>query len=103
MITNPHQETPRSSEFSRSPGDLYAPIEPFFHGFLPVSDLHEIYYEQCGNPRGIPIVFLHGGPGGGISPTHRQFFDPKKFHIVLFDQRGCGKSRPFAELRENTT
>jgi proline iminopeptidase len=83
--------------------DFYPEIEPFKKGRLKVSDLHEIYYEQVGNPDGYPIVFLHGGPGGGISPDHRRFFDPKHYHVILFDQRGCGQSTPFAELKENST
>jgi len=70
---------------------------------LQVSDLHQIYYEQSGNPDGKPVIFLHGGPGGGSTPLYRQFFDPKKWRIVIFDQRGCGKSTPHAELQENTT
>jgi proline iminopeptidase len=82
---------------------LYPPIEPFESGMLPVSDIHEIYYERCGNPKGIPVVFLHGGPGGGILPMYRQFFDPSFYQIILFDQRGSGQSTPHAELRENTT
>jgi proline iminopeptidase len=82
---------------------LYPEIEPFDVGMLKVSDIHEIYYERCGNPEGIPVVFLHGGPGGGLIPMYRQFFDPKAYHIVLFDQRGSGNSTPHAELRENTT
>lgn len=83
--------------------ELFPEIEPFDEGRLKVSDLHTIHYEQCGNPDGKPLVFLHGGPGGGISPSYRRYFDPKKWRIVLFDQRGCGRSKPFAELRENTT
>ncbi len=83
--------------------NLYPEIEPFDSGKLKVSDIHEIYYERCGNPDGIPVVFLHGGPGGGLIPMYRQFFDPKAFHIVLFDQRGSGRSSPHAELEENTT
>ncbi len=83
--------------------NLYPEIEPFDSGMLKVSDIHEIYYERCGNPDGIPVVFLHGGPGGGLIPMYRQFFDPKAFHIVLFDQRGSGRSLPHAELEENTT
>lgn len=83
--------------------DLYPPIEPYDQGFLAVSSLHTLYYEQCGNPAGKPVVFLHGGPGGGIDPIYRQYFDPSRWRVVLFDQRGCGKSRPYAELRENTT
>ncbi len=82
---------------------LYPAIEPFEHGHLPVSEWHEIYYEQCGNPEGKPVVFLHGGPGGGGSTEPRRFFDPQRYRIVLFDQRGCGRSRPHAELRQNTT
>jgi len=82
---------------------LYPPIEPFDNGYLKVSDLHTIYYEVAGNSNGIPVVFLHGGPGGGIEPLYRQFFNPKKYKIILFDQRGCGKSTPHAELQENTT
>lgn len=83
--------------------NLYPEIEPFDAGMLPVSELHTIYYERCGNPDGLPIVFLHGGPGGGLIPGYRQFFDPSAYHIVLFDQRGSGKSTPHADLRENTT
>lgn len=83
--------------------EFYPEIQPFQSGHLKVSDLHEIYYEQVGNPAGIPVVFLHGGPGGGINPDHRRFFDPQKYRAVLFDQRGCGQSTPFAELRENST
>ena len=83
--------------------EFFPKIAPYDSGFLKVSALHTIHYEQCGNPKGKPIVFLHGGPGGGIHPDYRRFFDPKKWRIVLFDQRGCGKSKPYAELRENTT
>ena len=82
---------------------LYPPIEPYHHGFLKVSGIHEIYYEQSGNPDGLPVCFVHGGPGGGTEPFQRQFFDPAAYRIVLFDQRGCGKSRPHASLDENTT
>src|SRR5690606_37090218 len=70
---------------------------------LKVSDLHTINVRTYGNPQGIPVVFLHGGPGGGAGPENTKFFNPQKYHAVLFDQRGCGKSKPFAELRENTT
>ncbi len=83
--------------------NLYPPIEPFDSGKLQVSDIHEIYYERVGNPDGIPVVFLHGGPGGGLVPTYRQYFDPQAYHVVLFDQRGSGRSTPHADLRENTT
>ena len=82
---------------------LYPEIEPFDSGFLKVSALHTLYYEQSGNPNGKPVVFVHGGPGGGTSPKCRRFFDPAVYRIVLFDQRGCGKSTPHAELTDNTT
>ncbi len=82
---------------------LYPEIEPFKTEYLKVSPLHEVYVEQSGNPDGIPVVFLHGGPGGGTDPKHRRFFDPKHYRIVLFDQRGCGKSKPRSELQENDT
>ncbi len=82
---------------------LYPPIEPYDRGRLPVSALHTIYYEQVGNPEGTPAVFLHGGPGGGIVPDYRRFFDPEAYRLVLFDQRGAGDSTPHAEIEENTT
>ena len=83
--------------------DFYPPIEPYFKGYLNVSDLHQIYYEQSGNPEGKPVVFLHGGPGGGTDADHRRYFDPQVYRIILFDQRGCGLSKPNAELKDNTT
>jgi proline iminopeptidase len=83
--------------------ELYPPIEPYQQGHLKVSPLHEIYYEQSGNPDGQPVLFVHGGPGGGTEAFQRQFFDPAAYRIVLFDQRGAGKSRPYASLEENTT
>ncbi len=82
---------------------LYPEIEPYRSDYLKVSDLHTIYYEEAGNPAGKPVVFLLGGPGGGLMPFYRQYFDPEFYRIILFDQRGCGKSTPHAELRENTT
>lgn len=85
------------------PRTLYPEIEPYDSGFLQVSPLHRMYYEQCGNPHGKPVVFLHGGPGAGCSPKARRFFDPAHYRIVLFDQRGCGRSTPHAELTDNTT
>jgi proline iminopeptidase len=88
---------------SRKKGDFYPAIKPYSSGFLRVSPVHEIYYEQSGNPNGKPVVFLHGGPGGGTDPKMRRFFNPKRYRIVLLDQRGCGKSRPSASLVDNTT
>ena len=82
---------------------LYDPIEPFNTDRLKVSPIHELYYEQCGNPNGKPVVFLHGGPGGGISSDYRRYFDPDVYRVVLFDQRGSGKSTPHASIEENTT
>lgn len=82
---------------------LYPPIEPYNSGYLQVSPVHSIYFEECGNPDGQPAVILHGGPGSGCSPEMRQFFDPKHYRIVLFDQRGAGRSKPEASLADNTT
>jgi len=82
---------------------LYPQIEPNSEGRLQVSPLHNLYYEESGNPNGIPIVFLHGGPGGGTMPDHRRYFDPAAYRIVVFDQRGAGKSTPHASLQDNTT
>ena len=83
--------------------EQYPPIEPHRQGCLPVGNGHEIYWEECGNPDGKPVVFLHGGPGAGCDPRARRFFDPARYRICLFDQRGCGKSRPHASLEHNTT
>ncbi len=82
---------------------LYPEIEPFDRGHLRVSDVHELYYEQCGTPNGKPVVFLHGGPGAGLVTDYRRFFDPAAYRIFLIDQRGAGKSRPHASLVDNTT
>jgi proline iminopeptidase len=82
---------------------LYPPIEPYHTGTLAVSDLHTLYYEEVGNPSGRPAVFLHGGPGGGLEADYRRYFDPARWRVVLFEQRGCGRSTPHAELRDNTT
>lgn len=82
---------------------LYPAIEPYKTGRLDTGDGHSIYWELCGNPDGKPVVFLHGGPGGGTEPKHRRFFDPRRYRIVLFDQRGCGRSTPHASLIDNTT
>ena len=94
---------PQSAPASAQRRTLYPALEPFDAGYLRVSGLHEIYYEQCGNPGSKPVVFLHGGPGGGGDVAPRRFFDPARYRIILLDQRGCGRSRPHAELRENTT
>lgn len=81
---------------------LFGAIEPFDSGWLKASPLHHIYYEQCGNPQGTPVVFLHGGPGSSCTPKQRRFFDPEYYHMVLFDQRGCGCSHPLGCIEENT-
>lgn len=82
---------------------LFNPIEPYATGMLPLDDLHSMYWEQSGNPDGQPVVFVHGGPGAGASPVHRRFFDPAHYRIVVFDQRGSGRSAPLGELRDNST
>ena len=82
---------------------LYPPIAPYASGMLDTSGIHRIYWETSGNPDGIPVLFVHGGPGSGTSPNQRRFFDPARYRIVLFDQRGCGRSTPHGELADNTT
>lgn len=82
---------------------LYPPVEPYSSEILNTGDEHKIYVERCGNQNGIPILFLHGGPGGGCKPDHRQFFDASKYNIILFDQRGAGRSTPYGEIRHNDT
>ena len=82
---------------------LYPPVDPFDQRMLDVGDGHTIYVEQCGNPAGQPVIVLHGGPGGGCSPAMRRYFDPKVYRVILFDQRGCGRSRPHASVENNTT
>ena len=89
---NPHQRR-----------TLYPPIEPYESGMLDVGDGHRLYWELSGNPDGKPVVFLHGGPGGGSSPDHRRQFNPDRYKILVFDQRGCGRSTPYASLEHNTT
>lgn len=84
-------------------GGVFPPIEHYRSGRLVVDDLHTLYWETCGNPLGVPVLFLHGGPGAGLSPRHRQFFDPAHYRVVLFDQRGAGQSTPLGEVRQNTT
>ena len=87
----------------RAAAHLFPPLDPFDQRMLEVGDGHTLYVEQCGNPEGAPVVVLHGGPGGGCSPAMRRYFDPALWRIVLFDQRGCGRSRPHAEVANNTT
>jgi proline iminopeptidase len=88
----------------RKPADgLYPSLRPYRTGRLKVSAIHELYFEESGNPKGKPVVFLHGGPGAGSNPSMRRFFNPKRYRIVIFDQRGCGKSTPHASLEDNTT
>ena len=82
---------------------LYPEIEPFHSFLLDTDGLHRVYVEQCGNPQGFPVIFLHGGPCSGCRPDHRRFFDPERYHIILMDQRGCGRSLPFGELQNNST
>jgi proline iminopeptidase len=83
--------------------EFYPEIEPFQSGHLPVGGPHQLYHEQSGNPQGAPVVFLHGGPGAGSSPVHRRFFDPAHYRIVVFDQRGAGRSKPLGDITDNTT
>jgi proline iminopeptidase len=83
--------------------DLFPPIEPYATGMLTVDPPHRLYWEQSGNPHGVPVLFLHGGPGAGATPTHRRFFDPTSYRIVIFDQRGAGRSTPLGALDGNTT
>jgi len=85
------------------PKDLYPDIAPYQTGELPLDDLHVMYFEESGNPKGAPVVFLHGGPGAGANASHRRFFDPKYYRIIIFDQRGSGRSKPLGETKANTT
>ena len=82
---------------------LFPSLAPHRHGMLAVDALHTLYWEECGKPDGVPVLFLHGGPGAGLSPQHRRFFDPAHYRVILFDQRGAGKSTPLGEWRDNTT
>jgi len=103
MTVASRRKKPRRTARTPRLRTLYPPIQPYRRGRLKVSDLHDLYYEECGNPRGKPVVFVHGGPGAGANEKARSFFDPKHYRIVVFDQRGCGRSRPHASLVENTT
>lgn len=88
---------------SDAPADLFPAIEPTRHGMLEVDARHALYWEEAGNPDGIPVIFVHGGPGAGASPVHRRFFDPKAYRILVFDQRGAGRSTPYGDITDNTT
>ncbi|MGQ0527720.1 MAG: prolyl aminopeptidase [Alphaproteobacteria bacterium] len=92
-------ETPRRPPLN----DLFPAIAPYSTGFLAVDEIHNLYWEQSGNPEGVPVVLLHGGPGAGATPMHRRFFDPAHYRIVIYDQRGAGRSHPLGELRNNTS
>ncbi len=93
----------KSADQKNAAAFLYPPVDPFDQRMIDVGDGHTIYVEQCGSPSGIPVVVLHGGPGGGCSPAMRRYFDPREYRIILFDQRGCGRSRPHAGVEANTT
>jgi proline iminopeptidase len=100
-----HTGSPHGSSMARRPRlfDLFPTITPYSSGFIAVDSSHNLYWEQSGNPDGIPVVLLHGGPGAGATPTHRRFFDPDHYRIIIFDQRGCGRSYPLGSLENNTT
>ena len=99
--TSPHKKP--HAQGARVPMlDLFPPIRSYSSGFLSVDDTHNLYWEQSGNPHGVPIVLLHGGPGAGASPIHRRFFDPEHYRIIIFDQRGAGRSSPLGSLENNT-
>ena len=93
----------RYSGHKSAGAQLYPTIDPFDQQILHVDGGHQVYFEQCGKADGIPVVVLHGGPGGGCSPSMRRYFDPKIYRVILFDQRGCGRSRPYASVENNTT
>jgi proline iminopeptidase len=84
-------------------GELWPVIQPYKTGFLQVSEIHRVFYQLGGNPNGKPVIVLHGGPGAGCTPAYFRYFNPEKYHIILHDQRGCGLSTPYGELKENTT
>lgn len=92
----------RESNPNKKHKDIYPLIHPYSTGFLNVDDIHTLYWEQSGNPEGVPVLVLHGGPGGGASRTHRRFFDPEHYRIIIFDQRGSGRSQPLGEIKNNT-
>jgi proline iminopeptidase len=103
-ISKNHTPSPGAAGMGRRPLlDLFPPITPYSSGFLAVDDTHNLYWEQSGNPGGVPILLLHGGPGAGATPTHRRFFDPDHYRIIIFDQRGAGRSTPLGSIENNTT
>src|SRR5262245_27245957 len=102
-IMDPHRHPESTPRIDTLMDALYPPLEPFAEQPLPVQDGHVLHVEQCGNPQGFPALFLHGGPGSRTRPLHRRFFDPGFYRIVLFDQRGCGRSTPFGRTEDNTT
>jgi proline iminopeptidase len=102
-VPNPKKTPPTAAQDQRTPlREPYPDISPYSSGFLSVDDVHTLYWEQSGNPDGVPVIFLHGGPGGGASPKHRTFFDPSHYRIIIFDQRGAGRSTPLGCLEKNT-
>lgn len=103
LIPAPENIGPTRKSQSQTGHPLYPPIEANRSGFLSVDDTHKLYWEESGNPSGVPVIFLHGGPGAGTAPAYRRFFDPAHYRIILVDQRGAGRSTPEAELHENTT
>ena len=104
MVVKPTgRQQPRSKDTEAATTTLYPPISPYASGMLKTTGSHSLYWETSGNPDGIPVLFVHGGPGSGTSPNQRRFFDPERYRIVLFDQRGSGRSTPHGELTDNTT
>jgi len=102
VVADPrHDDARMDTRYLRS--DLFPEIEPYETGMLSVDRRHTLYREQSGNPAGEPVVFLHGGPGAGAAAAHWRFFDPRHYRIVVLDQRGCGRSRPYADITDNTT
>ncbi|MFK7840606.1 MAG: prolyl aminopeptidase [Bdellovibrionales bacterium] len=100
---NAHNLSGHQSHHDCSLTELFPAIEPYSSGYIAVDDMHNLYWEQSGNPDGVPVVVLHGGPGAGASPVHRRFFDPEHYRIIIFDQRGCGRSSPLGCLENNNT
>ncbi|MCD8563252.1 MAG: prolyl aminopeptidase [Alphaproteobacteria bacterium] len=102
-MTEHHKPAPRPVHHRAPSMDLFPLLTPYSSGFLAVDATHNLYWEQSGNPDGVPVVLVHGGPGAGATPTHRRFFDPDHYRIIIFDQRGAGRSTPLGSLENNTT